>query len=366
MSDETPRAPSRPIESKANWKSADIVKRKPEWLLQLAPAEVADIHEGYAAFKAKGMPLEGMRKEDFPLQRFGRIAGMALEMLENGPGFFLIRGFPVEGYSKADARAIYWGLGTHLGTAISQSDEGDVLGDVRDIKIPLDSPRFRGYKTAGQLGYHCDTADVTALFVLRAAKSGGRSLVSSSVAAHNEILRTRPDLLQVLYEPFVWSMQGQERPGEAPWYLQPIFTTKDGHFSSRYVRGHIKNGQRFPDAPRITSAQIEALDLFDSLNQNPEFHFATDFRPGDLQLVNNHAVMHARTAFEDWPEEDRKRHVLRMWISVPNSRPLSPLLGRIYKDPRAGAVRGGFPPKVPGKIVFQTSAGWEDEMTSTH
>lgn len=360
------KAPSSPIRSAAAWKSAEIAPRSAEWLLELTAAEIADIESGFKAFKDSGKPLQEMRKEDFPLERFARIAGRAMEMLENGPGFFLIRGFPVEKYSKADARAIYWGLGKYFGTAISQSDEGDVLGDVRDIKMPEDSPRFRGYKTAGKLTFHCDTADVTALFVLRAAKAGGRSLVSSSIAAHNEILRVRPDLLQTLYEPYVWSMQGQERPGDSKWYFQPIFTQQDGFFSSRYVRGHIKNGQRFEDAPRITPKMIEALDLFDSINESPEFQFPTDFRPGDLQLVNNHIVMHARTAFEDFPEEDRKRHLLRMWISPSNSRPLSPLLARIYRDQRPGVVRGGFPPKVPGKIVFETSSKWEDEMTSTH
>jgi hypothetical protein len=358
--------PTQPIQSPAAWKSAEIAKRSSEWLLQLDAQDIDEIHKAYAAFKAKGMPLQDMRKEDFPLERFAKIGERAQDMLENGPGFFLIRGFPVETYSKADARAIYWGLGKYFGTAISQSDEGDYIGDVRDIKMPEDSPRFRGYKTAGKLGYHCDTCDVTALFVLRAAKSGGRSLVSSSVAAHNEILRTRPDLHKVLYEPYVWSMQGQERPGEQPFYFQPLWTMHEGKFSSRYVRGHIKNGQRFAEAPRITPQMVEALDLFDSINENPEFHFATDFQPGDLQLVNNHVVMHARTAFEDYEEEDRKRHLLRMWISPPNSRALSPLLGRIYKDQRPGAVRGGFPPKTPGKIVFETSAEWEDEMTSTH
>ena len=358
--------PTQPIESPANWKSADIAKRSSEWFLELTDADVAEIDAAHRAWKARNQPLETMQKADFPLSRFAKHAERALDMLESGPGFFLMRGFPVERYSKADARAVYWGLGKYIGTAVSQSDEGDYLGDVRDIKMPGGSPRFRGYKTAGKLTFHCDTSDATGLFVLRAAKSGGRSLVASSIAVHNEILRTRPDLLHVLYQPFAWSMQGQERPGESKWYFQPLFTLRDGYLSCRYVRGHIKNGQIFPDAPRITAKQIEALDYFDEIAANPDFCFATDFKPGDFQIINNHIGLHARTAFEDWPEDDRMRHLLRMWIATPNSRPLSPLLARIYKDQRPGAVRGGFPSKIPGKIVFETSEKWENEMTATH
>jgi hypothetical protein len=191
-------------------------------------------------------------------------------------------------------------------------------------------------------------------------------MVASSVAIHNAILRERPDLSDVLYEPFIWSMQGQERAGEEPFYPQPIFTSHEGCFSCRYIRGQIKNGQRFTAAPRLTSKQIEAMDMVDRLAADPAFHFVTNFQPGDLQLCNNHVVMHARTAFEDHPETERRRHLLRMWLSVPNSRPLSPLLGRIYKDRRPGSVRGGFPAKIPGQIVFETSEEWENRMNATH
>jgi hypothetical protein len=355
----------QPIESPALWKSADLARRS-DWLYRLDTADVAEIDASYAAWAARSLPLAELRRGDFPLPRFQRIAERALEALEHGPGMFMIRGFPIERYSKDVSRAIYWALGKYLGTAVSQSDEGDVLGDVRDIRVPADSPRFRGYKTSGTLGFHTDSCDVAALFVLRAAKRGGVSMVVSSVAIHNEILARRPDLLAVLYEPFYWSMQGQEREGETPFYPQPIFTQHEGFFSCRYIRGQIKNGQRFPDAPRLTAQQIEAMDLLDQIASDPEFHFVTAFQPGDLQLCNNHVVMHARSAFEDYPEAERRRHLLRMWLSVPNSRPLSPRLSRIYKDRRPGAVRGGFPAKTPGRIVFETTEEWENRMDATH
>jgi hypothetical protein len=353
------------IESPANWKSAELAARG-DWLYRLDDGDIVELDSAYRAFKASGVGLAEVRREHFPAPRFARVAERALEALEHGPGMFMIRGFPKERYSHTEARQIYWCLGRYLGTAVSQSDEGDVLGDVRDIHVPPDSPRFRAYKTSGMAAFHTDSCDVAGLFVLRVAKSGGVSMVASSVAVHNEMLRTRPDLVEVLYQPFYWSMQGQEREGEAPFYPQPIYTAHEGFFSCRYIRGQIKNGQRFPAAPRLTAEQIAALDELDRIAADPAFHFVTNFQEGDLQLCNNHTVMHARTAFEDHPEPERQRHLLRMWLAVPNSRPLSPLLGRIYKDRTPGAVRGGFPPKTPGTIVFETTAEWENRMNATH
>jgi hypothetical protein len=204
---------------------------------------------------------------------------------------------------------------------------------------------------------------VAALFVLRIAKAGGTSLVCSSVAIHNEMARTRPDLAEALYQPMPWSMLEQQRAGEPAWYLQPIFSVHEGHFSCRYVRPHLTQAQkRFPDAPRLTPAQLEGMDMIDAMVKSPEFQFTTDFKPGDLQFCNNHVLLHARTAFEDYPEPERRRHLLRLWLSVPNSRPLSPLMGHIYRDQRGGAVRGGFQPRTPGRMVFETSGG-ETEVT---
>ncbi|MGH6738515.1 MAG: TauD/TfdA family dioxygenase, partial [Bradyrhizobium sp.] len=161
------------------------------------------------------------------------------------------------------------------------------------------------------------------------------------------------DLLDVLYQPFYWSCNKQEPPGGKPYYQQPIFSEAEGHFSCRYIDGQIKNAQAFPEVPRFTPAQIEARALIDDLTNDEEFHFSMMFQPGDLQLVNNHTCFHARTAFADWPEEERHRHLLRMWLAVPNSRPLSPLMATIYQDQHPGAVRGGFPSRT-GKHVFNT------------
>jgi hypothetical protein len=340
------------IEGPANWRGTDILK-SPDWIHVFSADELAEIDRALRGAQAQGVTFATLTTANFPLPRVSGLMAAARELLEDGPGLKLFRGTPAERYSKDELRLIYWGLGKHLGTAISQSPRGDVLGDVRDLGIDTFSPKGRGYTSNQQLSFHCDSCDVVGLFVLRTAKSGGLSKIASSVAVRNEIARTRPDLLEVLYQPFYWSWQGQEPPGERPWYPQPIYTEHAGRFASRYIRTHIRNAQRFPEVPRLTAAQEEAMTMIDTVAAREDMHFSMMFEPGDLQFINNHIAYHSRTAFEDHPEPDRHRHLLRMWLSVPNSRALSPDMATIYRDVSAGAVRGGFPSRT-GTHVYET------------
>jgi alpha-ketoglutarate-dependent taurine dioxygenase len=205
------------------------------------------------------------------------------------------------------------------------------------------------------LGFHTDSADIVALFVLRTAKSGGRSLFCSSVAVADEIARTRPDLFEVLQQPFYHSWKGHEQPGEKPYYLQPVFSFEDGRFSSRWIATHIWSAQELEGVPPLTDAQNEAIKLLISLNDEPRFHTSMMFEPGDFQFLNNHVTYHARTEFEDWEEEDRKRHLLRLWLAPENSRPLNESMKEFYGDVRPGVERGGFPSHTD-KLVFVTKA----------
>jgi len=170
------------------------------------------------------------------------------------------------------------------------------------------------------------------------------------VAIRDKIANTWPQLHELLQEPFYWSWKGQEAEGELPYYQQPIFSYEGGRFSSRYIKTHILSAQEFPDVPRLTEMQRMAMSAIDLLANDPQFHYSMMFEPGDFQFLNNHITYHARTEFDDYPEENRRRHLLRMWLSVPNSRPLSAGMTAIYRDPTAGAVRGGFPSRVAGHV----------------
>lgn len=337
----------------AVWMGADV-QNSDKWVYRFTGNDIAEIDAAYRHALDAGATLATLTKEQFPLPGLRPVLDRLLLELEDGTGLFLLRGVPVERYTKDDLRFIYWGIGLHLGQAVSQSKRGDVLGDVRDLGTGLDGPKFRGYTSAGELTYHADAADVTGLFCIQPAKEGGLSRIVSTGAVHNEILRTRPDLLEVLYEPYYWSFQGNELPGTPPHYGQPIFTMHKGQFAARYTRTHIRSAEMMDHLPGQTPEQTEALNLIDEICARPEFQLTMMFEPGDIQFLNNHTTLHMRTAFEDYPEPERRRHLMRLWLSPPNSRELSPAFEPFYRDTQAGASRGGHPAH-GNDVVFETN-----------
>ena len=331
----------RIIESPAVWTGAEMQKRT-DWIHHLSAEEIAEIDTAYRGLIARGIQLTDIERDNFPLPHFAKLAQHVQDRIENGPGIFLIRGFPAEKYEMLALRMIYWGLGKYLGTAVTQSSDGDLLGDVRDASFDINSKTGRGYRSSQELTFHCDSADVTALFVLRTAMTGGMSGFASSIAVHNEVVRRDPKLAALLYERFYWSLLGQEQPGEAPYYEQPVFHMHDGHFSMRFVRAMIYGAEKHVGAPPLSVKQRAALDLLCDVADNSPYSFRMMLAPGDLEVLNNHISMHARTEFKDQGTRDTNRHLLRLWLSMPNSRPLSPLMNYIYRDQTPGAVRGGF------------------------
>ena len=331
-----------PIDSPADWRGPDLARRT-DWICRLTAADRSEIDACLDRCIAAGRPFADMTAADLPLPAFAHRLLHAREVLETGCGLFLFQGFPLEGRSVDALRRLYWGIGRHIGTAVSQSKRGDMLGDVRDIGTDVSGREGRGYTSRAELEFHTDSADVSGLFFLKTARAGGLSRFVSSVAIHNEIARQNPQFLNVLYKPFIWSRQGQERTGEAAWYRQPIYGVEQGHFASRYIRTHILSAQKHHDVPPLTDVQREALAAIDRLAGDPAFCLDTMLEPGDMVFLNSHTTYHARTEFEDHPEPERKRHLLRLWLSVPNSRPLPEGWSTVYRNREAGAVRGGVP-----------------------
>ena len=330
------------ISGAANWRGSDLAQST-AWIDRISGDQARELTGAVDILMSSGRLIGDAGIDEFPMPSFEGNLARAQDALETGYGIHLLRGLPVEDMPSDALRMMFWGLGLHLGTAVSQSPKGDFLGDVCDLGSDIDSPTGRGYTSNAELNFHTDTADVSGLLFVQTAKTGGLSRFVSSLAIGNEIARSRPDLSAVLHQPFAWSWQGQEPPGEPPYYDQPVFGVAEGHFASRYIRHHIENAHIYYGAPALSAQQVEGLDLIDTLAGSPEFHLEMMLEPGDLVLVNNHVTYHARTQYRDHPEPDRKRHLLRLWLAVPNSRPLPDGWATLYKDRRPGAVRGGFP-----------------------
>lgn len=341
-------------DGRADWRPADVLN-DPTLEHSLSSAEVATLERALSQARSRGIALDDLEAGNFPLPGFEPLFERLLRELETGRGLFLLRGFPVHRHPKEDLRYLYVGLCRHLGTTLAQSRGGDHLGDVRNLNVDVNSPRGRAYTSNQKLTFHADQADVVGLLVLRVAKAGGLSMLASALAIRNEIARTRPDLLHVLYQPMCWSWQEQQPPGAPGWYSQPIYTELEGRFSSCYIRTHIVSAQRFEAVPRLSPPQVEAMDLIDRLAHSPEFHLSTMFQPGDLQFLNNHVILHSRTAFEDHEEPDRRRHLLRIWLAVRNSRPLHESRRAFYRDVAPGAPRGGYTAR-DGRRMYETTA----------
>ena len=329
----------------AAWYGPDMAARD-EWLMTLSAAEVAEIERAAAPLVARAADIAAIAAADFPLPALGpKLKVRVREEVLNGRGFLLLRGLPVERWSLREAATAYFGLGAHLGRARSQNAKGHVLGHVRDLGLDAGDPNVRIYQTSARQTFHTDSCDVVALLCLKTARSGGHSALVSSTTIFNEMRRRRPDLLALLLQPVATDRRGEVAAGQKPYFEIPVFNWHDGYLSAIYQRQYIDSAQRFPDAPRLTPAHREALDLFDALADDPALNMTMEFRPGDVQFVHNHTLLHDRTAFVDWPEPERRRHLLRLWLAASDARPLPPVFAQRYGSVTVGD-RGGV--VVPG------------------
>jgi hypothetical protein len=327
----------RPIEAACAWTGAEL-RNRTDWIRPFKAAELAEIDAAVRAVQRRGLDWVDVDRDDFPLPTFaGEIAKIARE-LEAGRGMIMLRGLP-QTYAPEELRLAYWGIGTHIGIAVSQGGTGELLGLVEDEGKAVDVTKRRGSKNSLDLDFHADRCDVVGLLCVRKAKAGGLSRIVSATAIHNEILRRRPDLIDVFYADWHHSRQGDERPGEARAYPKPFFDFRDGYFTGLVSPLYIRSAQQFPEVPRLTQKQQEALELYATLSN--ELALDMSFEPGDIQLLNNHLTYHSRTSFEDYPDPDCKRLLLRLWLSVPGSRPLPEGYALVFGRIGAGEIRGG-------------------------
>lgn len=316
MVTQTAPNPLEPLETGAGWRASDIADRA-LWTYRLTADDIAELEAALAYARAHCADVLDVTREHFPLPTLAATIRRFEDELIDGRGFQLISGLPVERHGDADASAIYWGIGMHLGSPWPQNKHGHLLGDVTDQGRYASDPTARGNEL-GPVGmpYHSDGSDLVGLMCLRKAISGGISTVANAVLAHNEMVRTHPDLAAELYQPMIYDCRGEEQPGHSPTYTMPVFTRHGDRLFVRYIRPYIESARRHPGVPPLSAAQREACDLLDRMCRTPDFNVYMDLQPGDMQFINNYHVLHARTSFVDHPEPGQKRFLKRLWLET--------------------------------------------------
>ena len=333
-----------PIEGPFAWKGAELAQQD-DWKYQLTDPEIAELDAAADHAEATGKQIEDITKEDFPLEVYGKVLTQIADDLENGRGFVLIRGVPVERYSLERSALIYWGIGQHLGVPVSQNGHAAMLTHVRneggkDGQFDGSLNRKRGYNSNQELQYHSDSSDVVGLMCLRPAMEGGISTIASSAAIHNELLRIRPDLVDLLYQVYPADNYGEQEETEAPYHYTSYFSFYKNRFSCRWNINADKLAEKYPELGEVPEGLAEAKAIVDKLAN--EWRLDMGFQPGDIQFLNNYSILHSRTEFEDFPEPERRRDLLRLWLSLHNGRELASNFGRKSGRRDSWGGRGGI------------------------
>ncbi len=251
---------------------------------------------------------------------------MAYAELEDGRGFAVIAGWPVDEFSFDENQIAFCGVSAHMGKIVIQNYEGDAIVSVRDEGVPY-SHKSRGYRSNKHLPFHSDGSDLVGLLCLGEATSGGRSLLVSATRVFNIILEEKPEVLELLGRGFYHHRRGQHDAGEPPLSADriPVFAFANGYLHCCYNRNPIEWAEK--EGVTLTTEEKTALDYFDSILERPEMHVETEFRKGDMQFLNNFVILHSRTAYED---SDRRRHLVRLWMESPASKRMGESLLDLY------------------------------------
>jgi hypothetical protein len=286
-----------------------------DWIHRFDASQVEELDQCVRRADQSGRDLLDFSIEDLRLPSLAGLLDRVRQRVLHGEGFFLFKGVPVERYSSRQSAIAYWALGLHLGEPVSQNGKGHVLGHVANLGLNYADPEVRGYQTAARLGYHTDSSDIVGLLCLRTARAGGVSSIVSSTTLWNELVRRRPDHARTLLAPYHRTRWGEIPEMKQRWGANPIFAPCGGRMIASYVRSAISKAQAMPEVPRLSPAQVEALDHLDALAADPSIHLDMVLEPGDVQWLSNHHILHSRTAYEDWPEPNRRRHLMRLWLA---------------------------------------------------
>ena len=326
---------------RAAW-TVDDLKADEHWIYQLDDRARRDLTAAVRKAADPAKTLYDYRRDDFDLGSAWPVIAGALKEVRDGTGFAILRGMPRDGLTQDEFERLTWAIGLHTGVARPQGKASQFLSAVRDAGVVYRTGKGRGYSSNADLDFHTDSADIVLLTCYNVAKSGGMSMVSSSVTAHEILTAERPDLAELLHQPHFFSRQEEQAPDEPPFYPNPIYDGQDGLLFSKWNRNRLRSAQSIEGVPPLTPAQFDALDLLDDILRRPSVMYWMYLQPGDMQILNNHVTLHSRTEFEDHDDPVLKRCLFRLWLAPPDGVALPESWQPAYRSVAAGSVRGGI------------------------
>lgn len=302
----------QPICDNSAWTTETFVNDH-TWVYHLTQHDIDELHQAVLIAKSTGKLIHQLTSIDFPLPNFMNVLTDFKNELEDGRGFVLLRGLPIENYNDQEIDVIYYGIGLHLGQPVTQNGNGDLLGQVMNTGY-INDKNTRVYQTNLYLPYHTDPSDVVGLLCVRKAKEGGLSSLVSVPSVYNILLKEFPEYLGLFYKQWYYAHLGEDLPSPTS-----LFAMHQGKLNFRYLRQYIELGHELRNSP-LSDVEKEALDILDSIIMRPELRIDMMLEPGDIQLANNHLVLHPRTSFIDHDDIKKRRKLLRLWLKMSNAR----------------------------------------------
>ncbi len=331
---------NKPFDIPAAWTTQEITG-KADFTIELGSEHIEAFDKALEGIKSR--ELTDIDRKDFLLPSITEDLDKWRQQIEHGCGMLILKGFPIDRYSEQEIERLWFGLGMHFGRAVSQSVLGDLVGHVVNVAGP--DSRQRAYRNNRELHFHTDRCDTVGMFSLQRAWKGGVSSFCSALSVHNEIMATRPELLEPLWRGFHLHKFGEQLPGESPYspLRIPVFSERDGVTSVIYLRGYVDMAASEFDLP-VSDLEWEALDTFEEICNQPKFSLDFSLEPGEAMLFNNNAILHKRAGFEDHEDPKLKRHLMRLWLMDWTDRPVAETVV-MHKGP------GGIPLQ-EGRIPF--------------
>lgn len=311
------------FEGAAAWEGQSIERLEDEWAFVLDPQHLEEIEAAFLA--SRGVPLEAIRSQDFPLPTLSAHLRRQGEEIERGRGFSLIRGLPVHTWDLDKWRRIYWGISVHLGRPISQSPLGDLFNTVTDMGFEKTDANYRANRGRGELFFHSDGSDVVGLLCVRTAKTGGVSRLVSSMTVYNTMVDECPQHLDTLRRGYHFYRKLEQPVGEPEISADrlPMLSDEGGEINMLFWP-HWAISAATVQGKTLSEAEMGAIQAVVDITHRPQLVLNTKFRPGDIQYLNNYRILHSRTDYEDWPDPGAKRYLERIWLNTRTDRRFSP------------------------------------------